>query len=177
MKLNLLIIIGIFGVILLSGCGETEPQNPNLCSNEKGYTTDYSPSGNYIVLSAESQQKLMSQLRIAPEYLNEISDLVCIEKLDLSNSKAKDLTPLLRLTKLKSLDLDDTRVSNLNPITQLPELETLSISYTQITDLSPLKNMANYGEMTVLITKDTEEECNAIFQKYAETQNILCANK
>jgi len=198
MKFKFLLIFGIITLILLSGCSEPQNQDSKLCSNEKGYTTEYSKSNNYISLTSESQLKLRAKLNETPGNLSEISDLICLEELhvnnqeirteyltpilklknlkhlDLSNTKVEDLTQLTELTKLESLDLDDTRVSNLEPITQLLELKTLSISHTQILELAILKNMANYGDMTILITKDTQEECDYIFREYAETPNILC---
>jgi Leucine-rich repeat (LRR) protein len=69
--------------------------------------------------------------------LNELGDMPCLQKLDLSRNNISDLTGIERFPKLKILAVRFTMIKSLEPLRGLPLLEELDLTGTK-TDLTPL---------------------------------------
>lgn len=64
-----------------------------------------------------------------------------LRKLDLSETRVTDLSPLKSLTALENLNLRDTEVADVTPLKSLIALRELDLSRTKVTDLAPLKSL------------------------------------
>jgi hypothetical protein len=118
---------------------ESSSDEPALCSNSE-YSTEYSyeieylePKKGDIKLTSESRSKLVIKiLKEGDSVLWGISDLTCLEYLDLGHTLTSDISPLRNLTNLRILILSDTKVSDVSPLHGLTKLKLLHIYNTQV---------------------------------------------
>jgi len=73
--------------------------------------------------------------------------LRALEKLDVSQTRVADLTPLSCLLVLQSLGLAFTEVSDLTPVSQMRALQSLDIGFTNVMDLTPLDDLPVLGQL------------------------------
>lgn len=125
-------------------------------SGNFGDSADY-----YNTLSYPSWDKLRVEIKKnGSSGLYGISDLYCLEELDISISSIDDLTPLENLTKMRELVLESTYIHDLSTLENFIELRFLRIARTKVTDLSPLFNLTN---LIIVDIRDVdgifEEDC------------------
>ncbi len=77
--------------------------------------------------------------------LSILNTLNNLQKIHLSSTSVKDLTPLKNLKNLQELDIGDTEVVDLKPLKNLSNLKFLNISDTKVTDLTPLIEIMKMG--------------------------------
>jgi len=120
----------------------------NLCSNSEYSTINNSEAvtyhkcgAGYISLDKESYEKLRDKFTAEPfgsadHIISEISDLTCLECLDIGLYFAglEDISSLSSLTNLKELWIHDTAVSDVSPLSGLENLETLRLQRTPASD-------------------------------------------
>lgn len=90
----------------------------------------------------------LSETRISD--LSPISGLTELKMLLLSLTNVRDLTPLAGLIALERLTLDLTKVHDLSPISGLTALKSLFLSGTQIDDLSPLSGLISLEQLYLI---------------------------
>ncbi|MDN3670603.1 leucine-rich repeat domain-containing protein [Echinicola jeungdonensis] len=73
--------------------------------------------------------------------VEEISAIVSMDSLDISNSEVISLRPILKFKKLKALNIDSTKIHDLSPLAGLKTLEKLSGNHSAVTNVEPLKNL------------------------------------
>jgi len=170
--------------------GGSEPEESDACSNSEYSTRIMNNSWAYgfdefIALDFDSKQKLKQRMeQEGNSALQGISDLTCLEHLELSafndgeyinitelsalsgltNLKVldlkatpvSDLSPIAGLTSLEQLDLIDTDVSSLSPIANLKKLKVLRINLTNVSDLSPISGLSNLEYFSMNVVKVTD---------------------
>lgn len=77
----------------------------------------------------------------------ELSELMGLTHLDLSNTKVSDLSPIRSLTGLHHLSLNHAGVSDLAPIRDMTALRFLSLDQTGASDLSPIRNLTGLDSL------------------------------
>jgi Leucine-rich repeat (LRR) protein len=85
--------------------------------------------------------------------LSPLAGLVALEHLDLNRTEVSDLSPLADLVALQHLHLDFTQVSDLSPLAGLVTLQGLLLGHTQVSDLSPI---AGLFALEILYLRDTQ---------------------
>jgi internalin A len=170
--LLLIIIIVIIVIILVIGGylifkslkkvdwekSDNTPQKDFQCKNSKYSTVRNSYQNNLITLTEISEEKLYLSIEEKGFLaLNDISDLDCLEFLELGNSiPINDLTPLSLFNNLKELDFwTGKEFTSLSPLSNLNNLEVLNIRMRldQRADISPLSNLIKLRVLGVS-TKD-----------------------
>lgn len=79
------------------------------------------------------------------EDISELSSLVNLEWLDISDSNVRDLTPLKNLTKLRYINFSHTDVRDLSPLKNLHQINDLIFFYCGVTDIYPLLSLIRKG--------------------------------
>ena len=82
--------------------------------------------------------------------------LAKVTRINLSNSRVTDLSPLAEITTLESLSLCGTPVVDLTPLRELTSLRTLNATRTQVADLSPLAKLTNLETLDLSGTSVTD---------------------
>lgn len=127
------------------------PIDTGLCSNSD-YSTEQSVRG--VQLSYRSRRELEEAIEKEDDSaLQGISDLTCLEYLDLSDMDLSDISPLNNLVDLKELDLRNTRVSDVYYLSTLVKLEKLDLQGTDVSDIHYLRYLENLEELNL---KDTD---------------------
>ncbi|MFH1224358.1 MAG: hypothetical protein V1676_00985 [Candidatus Diapherotrites archaeon] len=167
-----------------------EPDEAQTCSNAE-YSTEIANDSwaygwdKFIELDWESQNRLRAKAaEEGSTALQGISDLGCIEYLDLSAFDYKeykgitsiaalsavsslkvlrlkatpvsDLSPISGLTNLEELDLIGADISSLSAISGLKKLKVLRINLTDVSDLSPLGGLASLEYFSMNRVKVTD---------------------
>ncbi len=76
-------------------------------------------------------------------YLNPLSELTELTKLNCSNTLVSDLFPIRNLNDLEILDCSQTPVAELTPMHYSTTLKELNCGYTLITDMTPISGLIN----------------------------------
>ena len=66
-----------------------------------------------------------------------------LTKLDLSENRISDISPLAGLANLTQLDLSDNAIVDISPLRGLTKLKVLSLQRNRIVDIAPLAGLAN----------------------------------
>lgn len=77
----------------------------------------------------------------------QISEVVGLHYVNLSNTQVADIAPLAAISGLRTLDLSASQVANLAPLAEITGLQSLSLNNTQVADIEPL---AGISELRVL---------------------------
>ncbi|WP_424967517.1 leucine-rich repeat domain-containing protein [Dinoroseobacter sp. S375] len=77
----------------------------------------------------------------------QISEVVGLHYVNLSNTQVVDIAPLAAVSGLRTLDLSASQVTNLAPLAEITGLQSLSLKNTQVADIEPL---AGISELRVL---------------------------
>jgi len=85
-----------------------------------------------------------------------------LKYLFLDSTNVSDLTPLAGLKELRWLSFSNTQVVDLLPLVQLINMERLWISETNVHDLKPLVDMTRLEYFSVIRTKATKAEIQAL---------------
>jgi|GEM_PF-3099122 len=139
--------------------GGTQPPAPSggsiLCSNSK-YSVVW--DGEYAALDSNDQLKFSADVDArGNEALWDISDLTCLEKVDLSwKFDVTNLTALEGLTNLRYLILTDAGVSNIAPLARMTKMENLLLGGTKVSDIPIVANMKNLRWITLDRTPVTD---------------------
>ena len=88
--------------------------------------------------------------------LTHIAALTALTTLELIDTEVTDLTPVAALTALAFLDLRSTLVTDLTPVAALTALTTLSLSGTKVTDLTPIAALTALTTLHLSYTKVTD---------------------
>lgn len=75
------------------------------------------------------------------ENLNALSKLSNLKRLDISNTRINDLSPIRNLTKLESLICEGTQVESLTHLRYLSNLRVLNLNNTPVYDLKALQSI------------------------------------
>lgn len=137
---------GIADVLTLQGsflgAGGTGPCSNANYSTEMAETFD-APEGK-IFLTDVSKEKLRNALETeGKSALYDISDLTCLEYLDLSGSVITNVGALNKLTDLKDLLLGASDVSNIEGLRGMKKLEYLDLGLTDVSDITPIEDLEN----------------------------------
>jgi GTPase SAR1 family protein len=100
----------------------------------------------YLENLANIQRLYISETQVRD--LSPLSNLKNINVLDISNTHVIELSPLSNLNKLIWLSLNNTKVSDLFALSSLNCLNEISINNTQIIDLNPLKNLTSLNKLS-----------------------------
>jgi len=185
------IILTIIFALIIAGIGFFIFNKAKYCSNEK-YSTDKVYHGEYIGFNLKNQIKFSDNLEKKGNYaLSEISDLECLEYLDLlfdpENTKnITDIYELRELKNLKHLNLGYATLSNYYILTEFRKLEYLDLTLTNISDHDcwQLKEImentrvycpschndeySTYGGLKIILTQDSEWKLRNAYQQKGE---------
>lgn len=91
-------------------------------------------------------------------HLKELQLLV----LDYNNLSGVDLSPIMKLNKMKILSIRDCGLNNINAFEKanFPEIASLNLYHNRITDISPLRNLTNLRQIS--ITTNAIEDISAV---------------
>ncbi|WP_209331707.1 leucine-rich repeat domain-containing protein [Lunatimonas salinarum] len=107
----------------------------------------------------EGWNKALSDLFPSMNFQNpsieELSELVGIDSLNLSGSEVTNLRPALKFKKAFFLSIDQTRVADLTPLVEMKTLTTLSANQTPVAGLEPLGGLAALERLFLKGTKVT----------------------
>ncbi len=78
-----------------------------------------------------------------------LTELINLERIEVSNTSISDLSPLAGLTKLRYLELVHNPISDLSPLAGLANLETLKVLYAESPNLTPLKGLTGLRELSI----------------------------
>ncbi len=95
--------------------------------------------------------KNLTELNLSSSGFNNIEnikDLVKIERLDISQNTMINFSLLSNLSSLKYLDVAVSNIQDLTPIQNLGKLEFLDITSTKVADLSPLENLSGLKKVS-----------------------------
>ncbi|MCF6241490.1 MAG: leucine-rich repeat domain-containing protein [Bacteroidales bacterium] len=99
-----------------------------------------------------------------------------IKELDISgNEDIADLTPLSNLIHLEKIDISNTKVTNLSILSKLIELKEIKCKQTGITDLTPIGNLSNLEFLDISSTSINQLPlmgCNKLETLYADNTDI-----
>lgn len=124
--------------------------DPNLkvCIQENTQKEEYAYA--YQVKELVCKLKLTNSNN--PLYIKDltgIENLRYLEKLDLSNSQLKSLTPLKHLTALKTLNLSSANIFVIDDLSKLVNLESLDLSNNSIEDSSALSSLSKLKKLNL----------------------------
>lgn len=146
-----------FGIIFIAtifllGISFVSASESAVCSNElySAETQDLPtyPVSQGVALTSESQNKLKGAVKLeGNSALNDISDLTCLEYLNLNDFAISDVSSLKNLTSLQRLSLSNTDITDLRPLSNLANLKHLVLysdtKEAKFSDLFPLSNLTN----------------------------------
>lgn len=84
--------------------------------------------------------------RVKPS-VEDLSSLVGVDSLDLSNSQITALGPILKFKKINYISFDNTAVQDLSPLSEMNTLTSISGINTQVKSLQPLVNLQGLTEL------------------------------
>lgn len=101
---------------------------------------------DYVTIRGKKYSLSMTSLNLSYIDLGyadliEVSKMVNLTTLNLSNCKISDISPLSSLTKLKELNLSDNQISDVRPLSTLSNLKTLNLKNNKIIDSSAVESM------------------------------------
>ena len=114
--------------------------------------------------------KLCRALEVIPEG---ISELTSLRRIDLSNTKIEDLTPIASIRQLGQVEINRTEVNDLSIFSGMTEVFSLSARYTKISDLSPISDMT---QMTVLQIDGTNVSDLKPISNLVDMQALMIGN-
>jgi len=118
-----------------------------LCSNVN-YSTER--INGIIKLDSASMQKLDNAVsRRANNALPGISDLTCLQELDLSGTSISDISALVGLVGMQILKLDGTGVADLNAVSGMTGLRSLSVAGTTVGQIEPVRALTSLIELNL----------------------------
>ncbi|MBU1014328.1 MAG: hypothetical protein KKG99_15115 [Bacteroidetes bacterium] len=99
----------------------------------------------------------LSEINIANnqqiENLNALDKLSNLRRLDISNTRINDLSPIRNLTKLESLICEGTQIESLVHLRYLSNLRVLNLNNTPVHDLKPLQSIDKLEQLYLNYTK------------------------
>jgi Leucine-rich repeat (LRR) protein len=96
--------------------------------------------------------KLDVSLNIKIKSIDEVSELVNLEKLAIRKIDVGNIEPLRKLINLKYLDVYNTNIISLEPIRNIHKIFHLNIDHNKITSLEPIANHIFISELTMSST-------------------------
>ena len=84
----------------------------------------------------------LSGLNLKNEDIAEVSKLLKLEILDLSNNLISDISALSSLNNLKKLYLQNNQITDISVLANLTQLKELNLEVNNITDISPLAGLS-----------------------------------
>ncbi len=98
------------------------------------------------------------------------------KELDISgNEDISDLTPLSNLIHLEKIDISNTKITDLNILSKLIELKEINCSHLGITDLTPVGSLSNLEKLDISFTSINQLPlmgCNKLETLYADNTDI-----
>jgi Leucine-rich repeat (LRR) protein len=91
-------------------------------------------------------------LNIKIKSIDEVSELVNLEKLAIRKIDVGNIEPLRKLINLKYLDIYNTNITSLEPIRNIHKIFHLNIDHNKITSLEPIANHIFISELTMSST-------------------------
>jgi len=161
MKKIVLTLSLVLVITLLFGCTEQSSQifEPKLtpCSNSQ-YSTASSPTrylgGTQNLISwngSDTSQKFFDNVKEkGNQALVEISDLTCLEYIQVHGDNISDLSPLSNLTNLKMLSLDSEQLTDLSPLENLQKLGHLNLINTPVTNPAALTKLTSLKRLRII---------------------------
>lgn len=133
----------LLSIVLLS---HTAVNLTSIESSEKDRATDTSLEAmlqNKAHYSSDIQHTLSVLLEKSGCHssTNEAQCLKQLRRLDLSDSKIRDISPLTGLTNLVRLDLSNNLIEDVSPISLMDNLRTLYLDFNRIKTIEPLKRL------------------------------------
>ena len=129
-------------IIVVAGSFLFTLKGNKLCSNEYYNTT---VNSGLIELNFYGSINLKRSIRLeGNSALDKISDLKCIQKLDLSNTNLTDISALAKLRDLRHLILSNTRIGDFSVLSKFRNLGLLDASessFNNINVISSLKDL------------------------------------
>jgi Leucine-rich repeat (LRR) protein len=96
--------------------------------------------------------KLNVSLNIKIKSIDEVSDLINLEKLSVRKIDIGNLEPVRKLINLKYLDVYNTNITSLEPIRNIQKIFHLNIDHNKITTLEPISKLVFISEFTMSST-------------------------
>ncbi|MCY3814231.1 MAG: hypothetical protein OXH15_20815 [Gammaproteobacteria bacterium] len=81
--------------------------------------------------------------------ITELSSLVQLARLSLTNHGFTDISPLSTLTRLERLNLTSNRIGDIGPLARLGRLHTLWMNHNRVADLSPLASLEHLHTLSL----------------------------
>jgi len=94
--------------------------------------------------------ELITELRARGQGITDLRGLECctgLERLDLSDNKIVDISPLSQLGELRTVYLADNLIRDLQPLAKLRWLADLDLSGNRVEDVSALANLTNMAHL------------------------------
>jgi len=99
-----------------------------------------------------------------------------ITELDLSgNEEIADLKPISNLIHLQKINISNTKVTDLSTLSKLIELKEINCSHTGVTDLTPIGKLSNLEKLDITATAVSRlplAECNKLETLYADNTDV-----
>jgi len=102
--------------------------------SEKTFEYSVDDTGNITGIA------IRNDLKKIPQTLTKFKTL---SKLNLSDNKISDISPLTALTNIQKLDLHTNQISDISPLAALTNIQELLLHYNQISDIFPLAALIN----------------------------------
>ena len=174
MKYLYLAIITIVIIVVVSSIFVLQNQKP-LCSNENYETqlTYVGGKGYLISLTLKSAGKLRDEIsNKGNEALEGISDLTCLELLEINKKEISDISALNNLVDLRFLDLSYCSVSDISALRNMKKLNILGLWRTEMSDesIDILKTLTNLEKLKIMQTRISEEGCNRLKEALPNTE-------
>ncbi|XP_071844881.1 leucine-rich repeat-containing protein 61-like [Apostichopus japonicus] len=114
----------------------------------------------------------LSQLKI--ENLGDISDCICLEKLDASKNVISDVKPLAKLKQLTYLNLAANSISCIDHLEEIESLKTLNLAGNLLGSFDSLQGLTKLQCLESLRFQDPiQEYMNPICQNAFYKRNVL----
>ncbi|CAL6002454.1 internalin-A_precursor [Hexamita inflata] len=122
----------------------------NLAKFKKLHTLDVSRNNVDLthIHSVTSLTKLYMQ-RCGLRNIDQISSLVNLKELDLSQNRDIDLSPLWQVRSLTKLTMRECGLTNIDQITQLINLEVLNLDYNQRLTINSIGSLVNLKQLDI----------------------------
>ncbi|RLC22847.1 MAG: hypothetical protein DRH21_07845 [Deltaproteobacteria bacterium] len=124
---------------------ELPEERQSISNSAASYDTNYFDSEIIFVKLAAilKQQEIDISNNENIRYLNPLSELTELTKVNCSNTLVSNLFPVRNLNDLEILDCSQTPVADLTPMQYSNTLKELNCGYTLVTDMTPIAGLVN----------------------------------
>ncbi len=137
--------------------------------NDTLFLSDITNFNDSIILTGTDTLRIDSE--ILNKKLKKVSEM---QELSLAgNQFFEDFSPLSKLTELTKLDLSNTKIKNLKPIRNLTKIKELNISRSWVSDISALRYSTNIKKFDI---SSTQVSAIDVLRNFSNMEDFSCEN-